>query len=434
MDAARMTDNSVISIDFDAIAHNLAVLRGLVGPSCEINAVVKADAYGLGAVRVARRLVQAGASMLTVYSPAQAEQLEGMQVPILVLQAVRNLERGGAIHSMLVAGRLHLVVHDVHHVAELIYAAREHGVRIPLHLELDTGLGRGGCLPDEAAKILQAIAASPELRLAGLMTHFSHAKSSAQRCAAQQRAFELFVDQNRALVPPECIFHAASTYATLRTRNVHAAMVRVGLAWTGFATDGPDGDERLPGIERFRPAVRWTSSLIHVRRVARGEGVGYGWQWTARRDSTIGLVPVGYADGYPTLSALAPQATRDQSEPTRWVRVGAPDAGGAMRWAEVPVIGAVNMDQLCVDVTGLEQMLGGLPNGGLGAQIELYGTDPTARNYLPSVAERTGIRPYELLCRLNPRIPRVAVEAAEPIGRVEQSAPRMAVRAAPDAP
>jgi uncharacterized protein YidB (DUF937 family) len=87
-----------------------------------------------------------------------------------------------------------------------------------------------------------------------------------------------------------------------------------------------------------------------------------------------------------------------------------------------------------VDLTGLEQMLGGLPNGGLGAEIELYGTDPTARNYLPSVAERTGIRPYELLCRLNPRIPRVAVEAAEPIGRVEQSAPRMAVRAAPDAP
>ena len=144
MDAARMTDNSVISIDFDAIAQNMAVLRGMVGPSCAVNAVVKADAYGLGAVRVARRLVQSGAAMLTVYSPAQAEQLEGLPVPVLVLQAVRTLVRGEAIHSMLVAGRLHLVVHDLHHVAELIVLADEHGVRIPVHLELDTGLGRGG--------------------------------------------------------------------------------------------------------------------------------------------------------------------------------------------------------------------------------------------------------------------------------------------------
>jgi alanine racemase len=92
------------------------------------------------------------------------------------------------------------------------------------------------------------------------------------------------------------------------------------------------------------------------------------------------------------------------------------------------------MDQVCVDLTGLEQMLAGLPNGGLGAEVELYGTDRRARNYLPAVAERVGLRPYELLCRLNPRIPRVAVEAARPVGRVERPSVRAAVRAAPDAP
>ncbi len=428
-----MTDNSVISIDFDAIAHNMAVLRGLVGPACAINAVVKADAYGLGAVRVARRLVQCGASMLTVYSPAQAESLEGLPVPVLVLQAVRSLVRGDAIHSMLVAGRLHLVVHDLHHVAELIVLADEHGVRIPVHLELDTGLGRGGCFPEEAAKILQAVAASPALVLAGLMTHFSHAKSSAARCAAQLRAYEIFVDSNRALIPPECALHTASTYAALRSNAAHAAMVRVGLAWSGFACDGPEGVERLPGIDRFRPAVRWTSSLIHLRRIARGDGVGYGWTWTARRDSTIGLVPVGYSDGYPTLCSHSPAAARDQVEPTRWVRVMA-DGPQGEQCAEVPVIGAVNMDQICVDLTGLERMLAHLPGGGLGATVELYGTDRGARNYMPTIADRVGIRPYELLCRLNPRITRVAMESTEPIGRLEQAAMRSAVRAAPDAP
>ncbi len=429
MDAARMTDNSVISIDFDALDHNMRVVRDAVGPGVAVNAVVKADAYGLGAARVARRLVQAGASMLTVYSPQQAEALEGVPVPVLVLQPVTRLDPGGALHSMLLAGRLHLVVHDIHHVAELIVLAHEHGVRLPVHLELDTGLARGGCVPEEAARILQAIAASPGLSLAGLMTHFSHAKTSAERCAAQMRAFDLFVDAHRALVPPDCVLHCASTFAALRGAGLHAHMVRVGLAWTGLAGDGPDDGDRLACCGDFRPAVRWTSSVIHVRRVARGASVGYGWSWTARRDSTVGLVPVGYSDGYPTLSAHATAPGRDQADPTRWVVVRVGD------WAaEAPVIGAVNMDQVCVDLTGLEQMLAGLPNGGLGAEVELYGTDRRARNYLPTVAERVGLRPYELLCRLNPRIPRVAVEAAQPVGRVERPSVRAAVRAAPDAP
>lgn len=429
MDAARMTDNSVISIDFDAIDHNMRVVRDAVGPSVAVNVVVKADAYGLGSVKVARRLVQAGASMLTVYSPAQAEALEGVACPVLVLQPVTRLERGGALHSMLLAGRLHLVVHDTHHAAELIVLAHEHGVSIPVHLEVDTGLARGGCAPDEAARILQAIAGSPSLHLAGVMTHFSHAKTSRERCMAQLRSLELFLDANRALVPPECVVHAASTYAALRGPSLHATMVRVGIAWTGLAADGPSDGPRPGCCDDFRAAVRWTSSLIHVRRVARGGSVGYGWSWTARRDSTIGLVPVGYADGYPTLCAHSPQVERDQAEPSRWVRVSVAD------WsAEAPVIGAVNMDQVCVDLTGLEQMLSGLPNGGVGAEIELYGTDRSARNYLPTVAERVGMRPYELLCRLNPRIPRVAVESAAPLGRLDGGEFRVAVRAAPDLP
>ena len=426
MDAARMTDNSVISIDMDAVDHNLRVVRSVVGPGCEINAVVKADAYGLGALRMSRRLLQAGASMLTVYSPSQAEVLEGLSCPVLVLQPVTELERGGALHSMLVAGRLHLVVHDVHHVAELIVLAHEHGVRLPVHLEVDTGLVRGGCVPEEAARILQAVAASPSLRLAGLMTHFSHAKGSGERCAAQMRAFDLFVDSHRGLIPPECVTHASSTYAMLRGTALHAGMVRVGIAWTGLCDDGPEDCARPSACERFRPVLRWSSSLIHVRRVPRGTSIGYGWLWTARRDAMLGLVPVGYADGYPTLRDGSPD---DSGAATRWVRIVAGD-----REAEAPVVGTVNMDQLCVDLTGLEHVLAGPPNGGLGAEVELYGSDRTARNYLPTIARRTGLRPYELLCRLSARIPRVAIEASGPIARVEQAAPRMARRASPDLP
>ncbi len=139
------------------------------------------------------------------------------------------------------------------------------------------------------------------------------------------------------------------------------------------------------------------------------------------------------ADGYPTLCAHSPQAAREQGDPSRWVRIVVDGRDGEVV-AEAPVIGAVNMDQICVDLSGLERLLAHLPGGGLGAEVELYGSDRGARNFLPTIADRMGIRPYELLCRLNPRIPRVAVEAAGPLARVDQAAMRVAVRAAPDAP
>lgn len=430
-----MQDNSVITLDLNALAHNMGVLRSMVGPQCAVNAVVKADAYGLGVARVARRLVQAGASMLTVFGPDQAEALDGTSVPVLVLQPVRAIDPGGVLHSMLVAGRLHVVAHDVHHLAELVLLAREVGVTIPVHVELDTGLCRGGCAWEDASKMLMAVAAARDLRLAGVMTHLSHAKTSAQRSAEQVREFELFVDGHRALIPPECVLHVASSYGALRTSNFHQTMVRVGLAWTGLAMDGPDGHEHVDGLERFRPMLRWTSRLIHVRRVARGNGVGYGWQWTARRDATVGLVPVGYADGYPTLASNSTQVAVDQDSPARWVKITS-RRDAVERSAFAPVIGAVNMDQICVDLTGLDvgrdSVLGVDAAQALRCEVELYGTDPSARNYPPVIAQRTGLRVYELLCRINPRIPRVAAAEGSTV-RIEPSAARpAAVRAAPD--
>ncbi len=432
-----MKDNSHITLDLDALAHNMGVLRSMVGPQCAVNAVVKADAYGLGVARVARRLVQAGAAMLTVFGPDQAEALEGTTVPVLVLQPVRAIDAGGVLHSMLVAGRLHVVAHDVHHLAELVLLAREVGVTIPVHVEVDTGMTRGGCGAEDAAKMLLAVAAARDLRLAGVMTHLSHAKASAQRCAEQLREFEVFVDSHRALIPPECVLHMASSYGALRSGRLHQTMVRVGLAWTGLAMDGPDGTEHVEGLERFRPILRWNSQLIHVRRVPRGTGVGYGWHWTARRDSTIGLVPVGYADGYPTLNQLGTVMAQDQDAPARWVRVTS-RRNGVERSAFAPVIGAVNMDQICVDLTGLdigrESVVGQEMAHALQCQVELYGADPTARNFPAAIAQRVGVRVYELLCRINPRIPRVALAGQDATARLDANvaARPAAVRAAPD--
>jgi alanine racemase len=332
---------------------------------------------------------------------------------------------------MIVAGRLHLVLHDLHHLAELILLAREMGVTLPVHIELDTGIHRGGCAAEDAGRLLLGVAASRDLRLAGVMSHLSHAKTSSERCRDQVREFEHFVDCHRALIPPECVLHMASTYGALRSAVFHQTMVRVGLAWTGLALDGPDGAERVAGISRFRPALRWTSGLIHTRRVPRGQGVGYGWQWVARRDALIGLVPVGYADGYPTLPPGVAGAA-DQERPSRWVRVTS-RRSGVERSAFAPVVGAVNMDQIAVDLTGLESVVGATAADALGCEVELYGTEPGAPNFPAVLAERVGVRVYELLCRLNPRIPRVAEGQQALAARLEQGPARpVAVRAAPE--
>ncbi len=185
-------------------------------------------------------------------------------------------------------------------------------------------------------------------------------------------------------------------------------------------------------MSRFRPAIRWTSGLIQVRRIPRGHGVGYGWAWTARRDSVVGLVPVGYADGYPTLPTVGPQLAADQDNPSRWVRVTS-RRNGVERGAFAPVIGAVNMDQICVDLTGLDSVLGPETHHALECEVELYGTEPGAPNFPLTIAGRAGVRVYELLCRINPRIPRVLATAQLPAARLDQAPARpLAVRAAPD--
>jgi alanine racemase len=400
-----MQDTSTIDIDLTAIDHNMSVIRRVVGDSCALCPIVKADAYGLGVARVARRLVSAGAEMLAVYSLRQAIETAAAvngATPILVLMPVSDIAREDELVRLMLGGQLHLVVHDEANLAALDACAATIGVTLPVHLEIDVGMSRGGARPDEASRILRALAASQRLSLRGIFAHFSHARTDAAITARQLEIYDGFIAAHRSLIPRNVIEHVASTYALARSTRYHRSMVRFGLAWLGYGLEELAAPGAIMAPGDLRPAVRWSSRVVQVKDVPAGTPVGYGARWTAPRNSTIALVPVGYADGYPVL--------RDaRAGGGQWVRLHAPD-GATL---EVPVVGAVNMDQITLDVTGL---VAGDQHRWIGCEAELISRDPSSKAHLFRLADASGMIPHEALTRLNPRIARTVSSVATPTG------------------
>lgn len=335
--------------------------------------------------------------MLAVYSTEQAAELirGAANVPVLVLMPVWELDRSDELYRALVAGRLHLTVHSELHLAAVARIAERFGAVIPIHIEIDTGMTRGGMGLEEAARVLHRVAGHRWLRLAGLFTHFSSPTTDQPSTDRQMRQFSDFLGANESSIPADCLIHAASTGAVIRHPRYHAGMVRVGLAWMGYAIETVESGEVLPEASELTPAITWASRIVHQRDVPAGATVGYGGRWRASRPSRIALVPVGYADGYPTACGGC-----DGQTPAM---VGVLVASGSVvhrHW--VPVVGAVSMDQITIDVTDV-------PEAGVGSAVELISPDPEAPNHLPTIAVRAGLIPHDMLCRLNPRIRRVHV-------------------------
>ncbi len=426
-----MHEPSVIEINLTAIDRNVAAIRRLVGPGCRFCPIVKADAYGLGAVRVARRLVEAGADLLAVYSLPQAAEL-GMSrvgvpvpVPILVLMPVSELRPGDETWRMASEGRLELTLHDLAQVRSLEGLAAALGRPIPVHVEIDTGMSRGGVAWTDAASLVERVATSPHFALRGLFTHFASSRTDRaftdlqlERLAAVERACEAFLS-------PDVLIHVASTYGLLRHPRYHRSMVRCGLAWAGYGLEEIEGGELDLPADFLQPCVRWRSRVVQVKRLAAGTPVGYGSTWTARRPSLIGLVPVGYADGFPVPRPLSGGTESD--EPRQKVAVLVETVRGTQR-AFVPVVGAVNMDQITVDLTDVVSLwdLLGPDAAGVGPvsnlEVEIVTPDVTAPNHLPTLAARSGLIPHEMLCRIHHRIPRMYVVDGVAMAAGEESA------------
>ena len=381
-----MATQSTIRIDLDALEANLRAIGAHCGGGPErICAVVKADAYGLGAGRIAGAMGRIGIESFATYGPQEALEVGDATTRgwVLVLMPVRELSRDTRTTALLGRGRLHFSAHDLQQVRDLEAEADRLGVVLPLHLELETGMGRGGTDAEEAEAILRLIDGSCRLRLAGVFTHLPDAVDDPVSAINRGRVLESFLSGVRDLVPADAVRHVAAT-ASLESRSLLFDQVRVGLGWVGHGIRPLAG---RPDPISLVPIVSWWSKVIRVRRLPAGSSVGYGCTVRTTRETVAGIVPVGYADGLPSVPG----------EENHQVVVHG--KGGPI---VVPVLGRMNMDQFVVDLTDVGPCADEIP-------VEILSADPESPASLDRVAARAGVSPYQLLCGIGSRVPRLLV-------------------------
>jgi alanine racemase len=367
--------HAVARVDLGAIRSNVAALAG--GTSAEVMAVVKADGYGHGLVPSAQAAVEGGATWLgtALLDEALALRAAGLTEPRVLAWL---LGPGEAWGDALQAD-VDVSVNAEWALAEVVAAARETGVTARVHLKVDSGLNRGGAaVTDWPDLVVAARKAEAEgtVRVVGLWSHLAYADAPGHPTIARQA--DVFRDAvahaEAAGIDPE-VRHLANSAATLTAPDQHFDLVRPGIAVYGLS---PVPDVAGPAQYGLRPAMTLAADLVLVKRVPAGSGVSYGHTYTTDRETTLGLVPLGYADGVPrNASNLAPVL-----------------AAGRTR----TVAGRVCMDQLVLD-------LGDDP-AAAGDEVVLFGTGedggPTAQDW----AAATGTISYEIVARVGPRVPR----------------------------
>lgn len=361
-----------VSVDLAAVRWNARQVRRLVGNQVKILAVVKANAYGHGAVACSRALARAGVNALGVATVEEGLELRtaGLRLPIVIF----GLAQPG---EMRVVARLRLqpAVVSRAQVRALSQAARRAGRTVSVQLKVDTGMGRIGIHPDEARAFLLWLKKQPRVTLGGIFTHFSHADGrDKKRLKQQRRSLEQVAAEARALGWSDFLVHAANSAAVMESPDTHADMVRPGLMLYGIYPA-----RRLESVTRLKPALRWVTRVIQVKRVPAGTGLSYGHTFVTKKPSRIATLPVGYADGLSRALSNRGQVL--------------------IRGQVCPIVGRVCMDMCLVDVSAI-------PGVKTGDEAVLIGAQRGRRLTADDMANRIQTIPYETLCAIGARVPR----------------------------
>jgi alanine racemase len=359
-------------VDLSALAHNLGELRRLAAGR-ELIGVVKADAYGHGARAVGPALEAAGVVCLAVISVGEAAELRaaGVRAAILLLGGIEG-DRDAADAAEL---DLVPVVQHAGHVAPLAAAAAARGRPLAVQLEVDTGMARMGVPADAALEVLARIAAEPALRLDGLYTHLARAdEGDLAPTRAQLARFSAVLAGMRERGQDPGRVHVANSAALLAAASLGAAVpAEVNAVRPGIALYGVRPAPHLAAD--LRPVLTLRGRIVNLRRVAAGEGVGYGGTWRAPRATRIATLALGYADGIPFSLANRGEMT--------------------LRGRRVPVVGRVSMDLVTLDV--------GEGAAELGDLVTAFGAGGPS---VEEVAAWAGTIPWEILVRLGRRVAR----------------------------
>ena len=377
------TDASYLTAEISATAvrENLALLRSRLAPGTKLCAVVKADCYGHG-LRTLLGVLSGAADCLAVATPEEAVFLRdlGYERDILLFFtpcAYCDGARADDALGELIAQRVTLTIVSPGELATVARAAARVGSAARVHLKIDTGMGRSGVSHEQAGELISRVRAADGVKLAGLYTHFASADEADKDFTLRQaRRLEQVVAS--AGGPGGLTLHAANSAATIDLPETHLDMVRPGVAIYGYQPS----DEMHTRLS-LRPAMRLWARLMQVKHVPAGSRCGYGLIHTFQRDSRVGLVPIGYADGY--LRCLSNRAT---------MRV---------RGCDVPVRGRVSMDQVILDLTDV-------PQAAVGDAVEIFSPDPAAPHSVENLARLAGTIPYEIISRLGRRVRRVLTD------------------------
>ncbi len=361
------------TVNLTALAHNLSCIKRYLSPGCEVMAIVKANAYGHGAVETAQALTRQGIERFAVASLDEGIALRqaGLSASIVVLGALFEEQV-----SDLVAHRLTPVVSDGRILPTLAKAARSHPTSYPIHLKVETGMGRLGFSPEDLLSFLDNPILRSPFQVEGMMTHLADADGADSDFTERQLgAFRAMLEQIRQRGLSIPLVHMANSAAIVRFPDAHFSLVRPGIMLYGYHTL----PATIPAPD-LTPVLSLRTTIVQLRTIPRGRTVSYNGTFVAQRPTRIAVLPIGYADGY----------SRRLSH----------RGSVLIQGRRAPIVGLVCMDMIMVDVTDLAPVQ-------VGEAVTLIGQQGQESIWADEVADWIGTIPYEVLCGIGSRVPRL---------------------------
>ena len=365
-------------IDLQAFRHNFQNLRSHISPQTRIIAVVKADAYGHGALPCARVAVECGADYLGAGVIEEGIELRqsGLDAPILILGSIFPDEA-----EDLVRHDLATIVCTLPLAQALAKEAEKQNKTASVHIKVDTGMNRLGVLPENLPELLNQIRNLPNLKIEGVSTHFASADDEVISITqAQLKKFQASLAYLKQDDRP--LIHCSNTSALFKFPESHFDMVRPGLILYGAlpSTSLQAVLSEKENLSPFKPVMQWKSRIILVKSIAKGQPVSYSGSFTTKRGSLIATLPVGYADGlHRSLSNKMDVLIRGK---------------------RAPQIGNICMDMTLIDVTEIQDVQAG-------DEVVLFGKQEGQTITVDEMATKSGTIPYEILCNIGKRVPRI---------------------------
>jgi alanine racemase len=374
-----------VEVNLSNLAQNIREIKGYLAEKTDLMAIVKADAYGHGAVTVANTVLENGATWLGVATIPEGIELReaGIKAPILILGLTHTTEQ---IRAM-VFWKLEPTLCTEEQVLQISQTLENDHIKMPVHIKLDTGMSRLGISWQKAQEFVKLVSCSPNLEIASIYSHFATADSEDQTIMrTQTQRFKQAIGhlQTEGIKIPR--LHLANSAGTLTDKTLHYDMVRVGLAMYGLypAThlqkqNYPNNDIKYP---QLKPVLEVKARITQIKTITKGTGISYGHNFIAEKDMQIAIVGIGYADGIP----------RKLSNQMHILIKG----------QKVKQLGSITMDQIMIDVSDISDIK-------TGEIVTILGTDGNQQILADHWAEILDTISWEILCGFKHRLPRIAV-------------------------